>query len=176
MSALFSFISKWCWGNDRNRMRAPQRRSMSRRGWKEKGRAAEWGHFLCITFLQRTISAETQRANIYPLAIMQVGICHVILHPAWLGERATHQRWDAADATISISKAHTSRHHWHPPPRPTPPHSPNFKPKHHISIFPSFLRLLTPLFLSLLVLLQCCYSNGEMWEYLRPSECGAGGF
>lgn len=48
----------------------------------------------------------------------------------------------ATDATISISKAHTSRPHWHPP-HSTPPN-----PKHHVSILPSFLRLLTSLSLS----------------------------
>lgn len=41
---------------------------------------------------------------------------------------------------------------------------------HHVSIL-----LLPACVLSFLFSLRCCYSNGEMWEYLRPSERGREG-
>lgn len=136
---------------------------------KQKKRVAEWRRVLCITFVERKISAETEgkyiSAGNYANVNMTCDSAPCVMRRE--GNLPTLER-SATDATISISKAHTSRPHWHPHP---PPHSPN--PKHHVSIFPSFLRLLTPL--SLLVSLQRCYSNGEMWEYLRPSECRKGG-
>lgn len=120
-------------------------------------------------FVERKISAETQRGNISAGNNANVNMtCHSA--PCVMrreGNSPTLGR-SATDATISISKAYTSRPYWHPhspPPHPQTPclHLPFFPPPPDSSLS-----------LSVLVLLQRCYSDGEMWEYLRPSECRKG--
>lgn len=80
----------------------------------------------------------------------------------------------ATAATISISNVHTSPH-LRPLPHPSPSLPTPTSPPPTPCLHPPFLLLLPACVLSFLFSLRCCYSNGEMWEYLRPSQRGKGG-
>lgn len=138
---------------------------------KQKRSGAAWRHVLCSTFLERKMATWTQRGHVFcdnncASGDMTCKLAASVIQLT-LGCSATD-----ATISISISNDHTSRLSGNPPP---PPHFPTPN-----TMSPSSL-LSSAFWLSLLVSLQCYYSNGEMWEYLRPSECrkrrggGAGG-
>lgn len=93
-------------------------------------------------------------------------VSHGILH--FGPERNSHNILAALLLLLPLALAFT-----HPPPMlghfHTPP-LPFLPPPTHLHP-PFLLRRLPACVLSFLFSLRCCYSNGEMWEYLRPSEC-----
>lgn len=139
---------------------------------KEKeGKRVKRRQFSYVILWRVSITIETYRANRFLLVIMQIVDVTCESRPSMMRQEGSSPTppllLPLALAMLTdppiLGRFHT------PPPSPYTP-TPSPTPCLH----PPFLLLLPACVLSFLFSLRCCYSNGEMWEYLRPSERGKG--
>lgn len=106
---------------------------------EKKGEMAERRRVSYIILWKISMTIETYRANRFPLAIMQMWMWHVSLHPAWCYERGIHQHLAALPLLLPLALAMFTHPlilgRFHTPPPlclPPPPHH-----QHHVSILHS---------------------------------------